>query len=103
MDLVPPYDVMCLHRRISTSWLFSSLFLFQPANKNPTWSQSRGAGGGGRGVACWWCCLHRQQQAAATAAVAVAGVVLRLWTGIQGKPGGQQPGLTGRRPLGRGS
>lgn len=62
MNLVPPYDVMCLHRRISTSWLSSSLFLFQPANKNPTWSQSRGGWWWGD-LARWWWCSHRQQQA----------------------------------------
>lgn len=49
MNLVPPYDVMCLHRHISTSWLFYFLILFQPANENPTWSQSRGAGWSGEG------------------------------------------------------
>lgn len=35
MNLVPPYDVMCLHRRISTSWLFSSLFCFSPPTRIP--------------------------------------------------------------------
>lgn len=35
MNLVPPYDVMCLHRRISTSWLFYSLFCFSPPTRIP--------------------------------------------------------------------
>lgn len=96
MNLVPPYDVMCLHRHISTSWLFSSLILFQPANENPTWSQSRGAGfwvvgGGGSegspvfvgGVGPHRCTvskLQRLQQLAVTPGV----VFLRLWTGCKG-------------------
>lgn len=35
MNLVPPYDVICLHRRISTSWLCSSLFCFSPPTRIP--------------------------------------------------------------------
>lgn len=33
-------------------------FLFQPANENPTWSQSRGVGGGEILPVGWWCWPH---------------------------------------------
>lgn len=61
MNLVPPYDVMCLHRRISTSCLLSSLSRFSPPTRIP-----RGLRAGGRrwgDLACrrWWC-PHRQQR-----------------------------------------
>ena len=64
-------------------------FLFQPANKNPTWSQSRGAGGWGRA-----CLLvdggarTRQQKAVTSNSSCPSCVVLWLWTGSQEKTGG---------------
>lgn len=102
MNLVPPYDVMCLHRRISTSWLCSSLFCFSPPTRIP-----RGLRAGGLvvGRSCPLVVVpapsvsKQQQQQLHQVWFCGCG---REGT-LQRNPGGQQPGLTGRRPLGRGS
>lgn len=73
MNLVPPYDVMCLHRRISTSWLFSSHFCFSPPTRIPRGLRTGGLvvgrscllvqlGGGARTVSSTGSSLHWQIQ-----------------------------------------
>lgn len=73
--------------------------LFQPANKNPTWSQSRGVGGGEILSVGWWWFRSK-----ATAAVVCLHQVWFCGCGREDleNRGGQQAGLTGRGPLGRG-
>lgn len=102
MNLVPPYDVMCLHRRISTSWLFSSLFCFSPPTRIP-----RGLRAGGLVVGR--SCLLVGAAASTVSSKAAANCCTRCgFAAVDGytvgKPGGggQQAGLTGRGPLGRG-
>lgn len=110
MNLVPPYDVMCLHRRISTSCLLSSLSRFSPPTRIPRGLRAGVGGGeilpvGGGGART--VSSGSSSGSSSSSSSSYTRCVFAAVDGSQAKRkpgwGGQQPGLTGRRPLGRGS